>query len=288
MAKAGYVGINGVARKLKKMYVGINGVARKLKKLYVGINGVARLWWSGESKYFGNRIWAGNMNRTPIYIYDENLTIMSELGRVTMSLSQNGMTFCGDELYARGYVKYSNQSHFYKFDPENLTILRDTPWTEYPNSESSGITELCGTDSKNIIYTGSGISSVPMAKRYLDSLQIINTYGDYRHEPQTGLTGRIVDCYEFDDEDRSYYFYELDENSYTQLRKLTDRSVYYTRCFTFNRKNNAYYSSWVPGQSSQEGFCKIDGNNLTLLAGGRYQSSIPMTTVRTLIGTPQI
>ncbi|SHO53711.1 glycine-rich domain-containing protein [Anaerocolumna xylanovorans] len=47
MAKGMYVGVNGVARKVKKMYVGVNSVARKVKKVYVGVNGVARLAWQG-------------------------------------------------------------------------------------------------------------------------------------------------------------------------------------------------------------------------------------------------
>lgn len=48
MAKKCYVGVNGVARKVKKGYVGVDGIARKIKKAYVGVNGVARLCWSGE------------------------------------------------------------------------------------------------------------------------------------------------------------------------------------------------------------------------------------------------
>lgn len=53
MAKGGYVGVGGVARKLKKAYVGVGGAARKIKKGYVGIGGVARLCWSGELAYYG-------------------------------------------------------------------------------------------------------------------------------------------------------------------------------------------------------------------------------------------
>lgn len=45
MARDGYVGLNNVARRLKKGYVGVNGVARRLKKGYLGVNGVARLCW---------------------------------------------------------------------------------------------------------------------------------------------------------------------------------------------------------------------------------------------------
>ena len=47
MAKKGYVGVGGVARKLKKGYVGVGGVARRLKKGYIGVGGVARPCWSG-------------------------------------------------------------------------------------------------------------------------------------------------------------------------------------------------------------------------------------------------
>lgn len=46
MAKAAYIGIDSVARKVKKIYVGIDGVARKVKKAYIGVAGVARLFYS--------------------------------------------------------------------------------------------------------------------------------------------------------------------------------------------------------------------------------------------------
>jgi hypothetical protein len=48
MAKGVYVGVGGVARKIKKVYVGVGGLSRKVKKIYVGANGVARLVWSGS------------------------------------------------------------------------------------------------------------------------------------------------------------------------------------------------------------------------------------------------
>ena len=55
MAKTAYVGINGVARQVKKIYIGIDNKARKVKKGYVGVGGVARLFFSAESKleYYG-------------------------------------------------------------------------------------------------------------------------------------------------------------------------------------------------------------------------------------------
>lgn len=49
MAKSLYIGINNLARKIKKIYVGIDNKARKVKKAYVGINGIARCFFNGES-----------------------------------------------------------------------------------------------------------------------------------------------------------------------------------------------------------------------------------------------
>ena len=54
MAKKAYIGVDGVARKVKKGYLGVDGVARKIKKAYIGIGGVARPCWSGgEPSYYG-------------------------------------------------------------------------------------------------------------------------------------------------------------------------------------------------------------------------------------------
>ena len=47
MAKGAYIGVGGVAKKVKKAYIGVGGVARKVKKAYIGVGGVARLFWSG-------------------------------------------------------------------------------------------------------------------------------------------------------------------------------------------------------------------------------------------------
>ena len=51
MAKAHYVGVNGVARKVKKQYVGVAGVARNVTKGYVGVNGVARQYFASGVKW---------------------------------------------------------------------------------------------------------------------------------------------------------------------------------------------------------------------------------------------
>lgn len=49
MAKGSYIGIGGVARKIKGGYVGVGGVARKVVKGYVGVGDVARLFYAAEA-----------------------------------------------------------------------------------------------------------------------------------------------------------------------------------------------------------------------------------------------
>ena len=55
MSKGAYIGVDGVARKVKKMYIGVDGVARKVKKGYIGVNGIARLFYSSGSGVFVTR-----------------------------------------------------------------------------------------------------------------------------------------------------------------------------------------------------------------------------------------
>lgn len=49
MSKGAYIGIEGVARKVKDIYIGVDGVAGKVKKAYLGVNGVASLCWEDRA-----------------------------------------------------------------------------------------------------------------------------------------------------------------------------------------------------------------------------------------------
>nr|DAN38368.1 MAG TPA: Kelch repeat [Caudoviricetes sp.] len=54
MTKKAYIGVNGIARKIKKGYVGIDNLSRKIKKAYIGVGGIARPFWSGgKLTYYG-------------------------------------------------------------------------------------------------------------------------------------------------------------------------------------------------------------------------------------------
>lgn len=46
MAKNAYIGVSGVARKVKQPYIGVSGVARKVKSGYIGVSGVARQFFA--------------------------------------------------------------------------------------------------------------------------------------------------------------------------------------------------------------------------------------------------
>lgn len=49
MAKKMYIGVNGVARKVKTPYIGVDSKARKVKAGYIGVNGVARKFYEGSA-----------------------------------------------------------------------------------------------------------------------------------------------------------------------------------------------------------------------------------------------
>lgn len=65
MAKQTYLGVDNVARKVKKVYIGVDNKARKVKKMYIGVNNVARLFFNG-----GLRMIAGGQGYFNCYTDD--------------------------------------------------------------------------------------------------------------------------------------------------------------------------------------------------------------------------
>lgn len=107
-----YVGIDGVAKEVKKVYVSIDGVAREVKKAYVGINGVAREFWisrlyDGVSTFIfdGSNIGAVT-NATsdyftltvikydlkPLYVYIDDVLVSTIEGTDSQAVTLNGET----------------------------------------------------------------------------------------------------------------------------------------------------------------------------------------------------
>ena len=90
MSKAGYVGVESNARKIKKMYVGVDGIARKVKKAYVGVDGVARLWF--VSRYFE---YTGNYTEQTVELGGKTYALYTLTSSGTLSCSEGRFWMCG-------------------------------------------------------------------------------------------------------------------------------------------------------------------------------------------------
>lgn len=88
MSKSAYVGIEGLARKVKKIFVGVDGVARKVKKGYVGLNGVAKQFFS-----------SGTLVTHPTVA----LTADSSNGYVASASSTNSSSYAAYKAFNKGY-----------------------------------------------------------------------------------------------------------------------------------------------------------------------------------------
>ena len=147
MGKGAFVGVDGIARKIKGGYVGIDNVARKIKKAYVGVGGVARPCWSGgELTYYGtatgltpynsnyaNRydlasesvgnhvIFAGGRGCNKVDAYSDKL-VKSELSTLSGYLSWLAGAPVGDyAIFAGGYSCTDS------VDAYNSALVKSTP-----------------------------------------------------------------------------------------------------------------------------------------------------------------
>ena len=91
MAKAAYIGVGNIAKKIKNCYIGVDNVAKKVSKAYIGIGGLARLWWSSEVP-------------CPL-VYVGRLTDLA-VGRDTMGVATNAnyIFFAGGSDYDDEYI----------------------------------------------------------------------------------------------------------------------------------------------------------------------------------------
>lgn len=162
MAKAVYIGVQNIARKVKKVYIGVNGIARKVKKMYIGVAGIARCIYSGELGYngyltpnYGTTTWEytltknrnymicneGNRSQdnpyTNVYAYDKNLTKtqIESLAQVRIGTvggkhpNANLAAFMGGGYYS-GSSTYDYRSGYIDMYDTNLshTYTESTGW----------------------------------------------------------------------------------------------------------------------------------------------------------------
>lgn len=106
MAKAHYVGVNGIARKVKQPYIGVGGVARKVKNGYVGVGGVAR-------QFFGGGIEVGQSLFLKLGIYRyEFIVVHKGLPSSAYDSSCDGIWLLKKSNYGTKYWDTRNMSYY--------------------------------------------------------------------------------------------------------------------------------------------------------------------------------
>ena len=199
MAKGAYVGVDGVARKIKKGYVGIDSKAKKIKKGYVGVGGVARPFFSSDGlEYYGtieplsearSRLAATTVGNYALFgggytqndgHYDTVDAYNSDLTRSTptsLSLARSYLsaTTVGDyALFGGGMVEGYGYSD--SVDAYDNTLTRSTP-----TGLSLARSELAATTVGNYALFGGGY-----AKGYIDTVDA------YYQEGASKTQARIV------------------------------------------------------------------------------------------------
>ena len=115
MAKKAYIGVDGVAKKVKKIYVGVDGKARKVKKGYIGVGGVARPFWAG-----GELTYYGKVSGLSMHAYYQESTTVNGYGfaRTNTGEGANGATAVSPTLTV---TKLSNLDSpgYYQYPAEN-------------------------------------------------------------------------------------------------------------------------------------------------------------------------
>lgn len=274
MAKAGYIGINNIARKIKKGYVSKSGIARKIKKGYIGVGGLARPFWSGgELAYYGTitpisesyeceghaaasvgnyAIFGGGFERQPNTVmlrnptaYNNSLTKMSapplQIGRsaISSASSSNFAVFGGGNNYTsrdpRVDAYDSNLTHY---SPDNL---------------QTGRQDMLGTGFGNYALFGGGNTNSGTQTNAVDAYD-----NSLTHTTPTGLTFNTHDgC-------------ATSTENYAMFGGGTAGS------YNDNSATTAYNSSLTrissPSLSERRNYVNAGSvGNYMLFAGGRYR-----------------
>ena len=123
MAKGCYIGVDSVAKKVKKGYIGVDGVAKKIKKAYIGDeNGIARLCWESSVPYItgtksissaSNTLSITGLNFTPAYVFcfNPNSSSSSNYSGIIGTVPSSGGALCNDipsRVSVHGQNTYSN------------------------------------------------------------------------------------------------------------------------------------------------------------------------------------
>ena len=131
MKHGAYIGVSGVARKVKKIYVGVNGTARKVKKAYIGVDGVARLFFEDADDLTGAFL------------------TFSSPSAFTIAANNGSKNWDGTlEYYDGGWIVWDGTTAIPSVNTEsgNAVFLRGTGNTVITGSSSSTKWFINGTD----------------------------------------------------------------------------------------------------------------------------------------------
>lgn len=86
MGKKSNIGVNDVAKNVKKIYIGVGGVAKKIKKAYIGDeNGIARQWFGGIVDPAVQ--YTGNFTNSIVTMSGKNYRLITLISSGTLTLS---------------------------------------------------------------------------------------------------------------------------------------------------------------------------------------------------------
>lgn len=157
MAANQFVGVAGVARRVKSQYVGVNGVARKVKNGFVGVNGVARRGYAGAEPvtvrgnnvkpddsgdvYYGQTVpeWSQVTGWVQFHGVRCAVTWASGEGTVELGDSAHSFTIAGNSCTIYGSSAFSTGDLDDPFNQE-LTIYlgEDCFWMSYSATVQTG------------------------------------------------------------------------------------------------------------------------------------------------------
>lgn len=148
MARRAYVGVEGIARKVKRGYIGVDDIARRIKKIYIGIGGIARPCFSDGLDYYGTvtplktarsrftpaiaggcaLFFSGQTESTlksDVDVYDPSL-IHSVISNSSGRYFYGATSLNDNALYAGGTsIVTTYMNHTFRYDPSFTTVTMD-------------------------------------------------------------------------------------------------------------------------------------------------------------------
>lgn len=163
MAKKAYIGVGGVARKVKQTYIGVDGVSRKCKSGYVGVDGVARQFL--QSGILASEIAVGSI----VYLMENGRAVEYLVvnqgtpgGSSDYDVSCDGMWIMRKNIFSLAYFNDTDQWVLYK-DATINTYLQNTFYPQLGYVERSTLKRVkipyC-KDTAGNVETGSNGASV--------------------------------------------------------------------------------------------------------------------------------